>query len=340
MSKQDRQGVRTAAALERKYNVKKGFEKAETAEALASEAKEASKKLDEELKQQEIFNRLTNNGKSQGFFIGQDGNFYINASYIVALAELFAKNITMTGKFIGSARVFLPPGIEEVETMRKHLNGESLIPDERIKLYDVNGNSQIDAIDYMAIKSAAFGTHSLEDWDGAVKSTVTITIDMSNPKKALCLEGMNMWGREVEVFIGTDISNCTFVPRTYLDSLLQQSGENLCRTVEGVQEWFNPALTEGIEYRTIERWNGKAVYTKLINLGTVETSQNVNCTLNSGITALIRATPNIEGDICGNLDGFAFSVRRVNESTVLCSYSSNAEFIGKTLLAQIWYTAD
>lgn len=33
-------------------------------------------------------------------------------------------------------------------------------------------------------------------------------------------------------------------------------------------EWENPPMVAGVEYRTTERWNGKAVYTKLINCGT------------------------------------------------------------------------
>ena len=32
-------------------------------------------------------------------------------------------------------------------------------------------------------------------------------------------------------------------------------------------EWVNPPMTTGIEYRTTERWNGKPVYTALINCG-------------------------------------------------------------------------
>lgn len=37
-------------------------------------------------------------------------------------------------------------------------------------------------------------------------------------------------------------------------------------------EYINPPMTAGQAYRTTERWNGKAVYAKLINLGTLQAS--------------------------------------------------------------------
>ena len=64
MSKRDRQGVRTPAGLEQKYNFEKRFD----------EAMESVVNLDKRMNQTEIFNRLTNNGESQGVFMGDDGN--------------------------------------------------------------------------------------------------------------------------------------------------------------------------------------------------------------------------------------------------------------------------
>lgn len=34
-----------------------------------------------------------------------------------------------------------------------------------------------------------------------------------------------------------------------------------------VWEWVNPPMQSGVEYRTTARWNGKVVYTKLVDLG-------------------------------------------------------------------------
>jgi hypothetical protein len=92
MSKQDRQGARTPADLERKYNFGKSFaeamgiatdarEDAKNAQAAAAEALATANALDADLDQDEIFNRLTNGGEEQGFYL-QDGKIYVNASYI------------------------------------------------------------------------------------------------------------------------------------------------------------------------------------------------------------------------------------------------------------------
>ncbi len=35
----------------------------------------------------------------------------------------------------------------------------------------------------------------------------------------------------------------------------------------GAWEWVNPPMIPGIEYRTVERWNGKSVYKKMIDFG-------------------------------------------------------------------------
>ena len=79
MSKQDRQGVRLPADVERKWNFKKRFD---TAMNAANEASEEVKKLDETMGQTEIFNRLTNHGKAQGLFMDKDGDLFINASFL------------------------------------------------------------------------------------------------------------------------------------------------------------------------------------------------------------------------------------------------------------------
>lgn len=86
MSKQDRQGVRKPTDLEQKYNFGKSFAEvmgiANDAKTKAEDAADSVKKLDEGLTQDEIFNRLTNNGANQGIYRDENGEIYINASYI------------------------------------------------------------------------------------------------------------------------------------------------------------------------------------------------------------------------------------------------------------------
>jgi hypothetical protein len=98
--KQDRQGVRKATDLEQKYNFGKSFAEvmglAKGARQTADDAKETVAKLDEKLTSEEIFNRLTENGTLQGLYRGDDGEIYINASYIMTgefLADLIKAGV-------------------------------------------------------------------------------------------------------------------------------------------------------------------------------------------------------------------------------------------------------
>lgn len=79
MSKQDRQGVRHPADVERKWNFKQRFDSAMGA---AAEASEEVKRLDNAMDQTEVFNRLTNYGKAEGLFMDEEGNVFINASFL------------------------------------------------------------------------------------------------------------------------------------------------------------------------------------------------------------------------------------------------------------------
>ena len=38
-------------------------------------------------------------------------------------------------------------------------------------------------------------------------------------------------------------------------------------TLEALDDWLNPPMQLGVEYRTVERYNGKPVYAKAINFG-------------------------------------------------------------------------
>jgi hypothetical protein len=93
MSKQDRQGARTPADLMRRFNYDKEFadvmryandakRSAETASNAASQALSATNDLDTKLNQRELFDRLTNFGQAQGIILDDEGNIFVNASYL------------------------------------------------------------------------------------------------------------------------------------------------------------------------------------------------------------------------------------------------------------------
>ena len=103
-AKQDRQGVRTAAQLEQKLNVSERFASIMgIATDARNAAEEAQRLIEQGMSQEEVFNILTNNGQSQGLYRGEDGELYINATYIKSgelIADLIKSGVlqSMDGK--------------------------------------------------------------------------------------------------------------------------------------------------------------------------------------------------------------------------------------------------
>ena len=84
MSKQDGYSPRSAVDLERKYNFGKSFAEVYGLISEAQRAAQEAQSAFDGLAQDEIFNLLTDFGKSQGIYRDDKGNVYINASYIKA----------------------------------------------------------------------------------------------------------------------------------------------------------------------------------------------------------------------------------------------------------------
>lgn len=86
---------------------------------------------------------------------------------------------------------------------------------------------------------------------------------VAQTKGTLVLEGVafNALGLEVSM---TDVDYGAQIVRFLGGQVIRR-----IHTENGWQpwEWENPPMALGVEYRTTERWNGKAVYTKLINFG-------------------------------------------------------------------------
>lgn len=141
------------------------------------------------LSQKDIFNKLTNNGEDQGIFL-QDGKLYVNLEYLKA------------GSFTSTAEVFLDPGFEEAETIRQHLLGASVIPEADLRKYDFNSDGDVTITDALIAQKCALGMQTLREWENAVKTPVTVTVDASNTGKVIWIHGTNMWGRAVDYYLG------------------------------------------------------------------------------------------------------------------------------------------
>ena len=109
-AKQDRQGVRTAAQLEQKWKFGDSFAEvygiATDAQRSASEAEQAAKNPAANLSPDEVFGLLTNNGASKGIYRDENGEIYINASY---LKTGVIKGITLESED-GNIRIDLSSG--------------------------------------------------------------------------------------------------------------------------------------------------------------------------------------------------------------------------------------
>ena len=121
MNRQDAYSPRTAADLERKYNFGQTFAKVfglvDDAVRTAEEAKSAYEGLDQE----QIFNLLTNYGKAEGIYRDDNGEVYVNASYIKS-GKLAAAYIETEGLSIKAANVV---GLEDLlEPYVKAYQGE------------------------------------------------------------------------------------------------------------------------------------------------------------------------------------------------------------------------
>lgn len=85
-AKQDRIYTRTASQLKQEFNFGESFAEvmgiATDARKAAKEAKETAGNPSANLTPEEVFNLLTNNGTNQGIYRGDDGEVYINATYI------------------------------------------------------------------------------------------------------------------------------------------------------------------------------------------------------------------------------------------------------------------
>lgn len=109
-------------------------------------------------------------------------------------------------------------------------------------------------------------------------------------------------------------------------------------------EWVNPPMELGNEYRTTERWNGKAVYTKLVDLGTLPgraTNKLVSIGV-TGVTSMLRVAATVSN---GTAMPYTFNYNMQNifisataENVIVATGNTDySDFSARTGIAQIWY---
>ena len=108
-------------------------------------------------------------------------------------------------------------------------------------------------------------------------------------------------------------------------------------------EWVNPPMILGAEYRTTERWDGKPVYTKLLNFGTATDYATVSlgiagtCTIIRQEGTLTDAGIVIPYNEFGGSNSFNI-LTAVNAGEWRCTFRVGSNYSGRfTLALQAWY---
>lgn len=171
ISKQDRQGARTPADLERKYNFKQSFAQVSGFAAEARRAAEQAEQAADEIN------------------------------------DVFTRDIVFTGTLTNTVEGYLPPGKEEIDTLQAHITGVQTIPEDLQKYYDFNGDGVLNSLDGRKAQLYYLGIEPFAEWPMAQKSQVTLTIDLTDTEKAIHFTGTNMWGREVDAYIGVNLTS-------------------------------------------------------------------------------------------------------------------------------------
>ena len=273
MSKQDRQGVRTAADIERKYNFGKSFSEimgvATDAQEMAQEASNAVGNLDSKLDHDEIFNRLTKNQTLQGLYRGDDGDLYINATYIKSgelLADLIKTGILKS--LDGGVTIDLDKGVGNLargtsawlSTWDDDMGGWTKDIDEVIHEFVA---TELDKMQYDTIRDFAIRVDGSKYPDGAKLSLHKFRVSSGQPVATAWFE----WG---------DGTASHIIANMAADSTW----------AFGEMAWRDPPMLLGVEYRTTERYNGSPVYVKRIDCGIAP--NNSRTTVAHGITGIDR----------------------------------------------------
>lgn len=127
MSKQDGYSSRTAVDLERKYNFGKTFAEVYNLVSDAQRAAQEAQNAFDGLTKDEIFNLLTDFGKSQGVYRDDDGNVYMNASYIksgkLAAEYIDAENLNVAAANITGQLVATQIDAKDLQVLAANITG-------------------------------------------------------------------------------------------------------------------------------------------------------------------------------------------------------------------------
>lgn len=113
--------------------------------------------------------------------------------------------------------------------------------------------------------------------------------------------------------------------------------------VWGKWEFKNPPMVLGVEYRTAERNEGKAVYVARVSVGTMVANGEVQIPIKAGtaLNILRFSGQLVSNPLPNTLYGAWVDVQAVNASTMLIRmHTDEPALVGSPVYVSIWYTKD
>lgn len=275
-----------------------------------------------ELSQEDVFNKLTNNGALKGIYM-EDGELYINASFLMSgfiNAALIKAGIITSSN--GSVKVDLDNNTIEI-------GGLDATPETLTKL----------VLDWAGV----FG-YGKNYSTGVYKQTLEVapgcqySASVKQPSAITALDG-------VPLNISTD-GGPLLLGSTRAQTKIHGSSVDISSAVNGVSEYLTPPMVAGTEYRTMERFLGEPVYTKLVDFGasSATTSNWQTNTLAhgvSGISKIIKCQGCISGSKATALpaiNGGLVMVWADKINVYLYRETAYTPPSDERLYVQLWYT--
>lgn len=106
-------------------------------------------------------------------------------------------------------------------------------------------------------------------------------------------------------------------------------------------EWINPPMQTGVEYRTTERWNGKPVYAKLIDFGSLPNISRKTISHNiQNVQSIVDIAATASNGAIMNDMELAGSNFTANNSVIACQSSVDQSSFTATVLLKYTKTSD
>lgn len=104
-------------------------------------------------------------------------------------------------------------------------------------------------------------------------------------------------------------------------------------------EWFNPPMSLGVEYRTTERWNGKAVWALCVGAGSLPNNTTKSVAHGYAMKRVLRSSGVLDDATTIPYSSWGARVDlTVTPSSII--FTTNADLSTSTASVSIWYTKD